>query len=93
MTRYTHGVAQALRLMNSASVVRGDGPVVKRITAKGLPKAEALELAYLATLARRPTPEEVKRWDEFTAGAKDLTTDGRSVLWVLLNSAEFAFNH
>jgi len=91
--KYTHGVTQALRMMNSAAVLRGDGAQFKRLTSKDLPHDRRLEEAYLMTLTRRPTDEELSLWQTVMAGEKDPGRGYRTVLWVLMNSSEFVFNH
>lgn len=92
-TRYTHGVTQALRMMNSAAVVRGDGAQVKRVTAREFPAERRLEEYYLMTLARRPTPAEIELWQTVLQTEKDPGRASRTVLWTLLNGSEFVFNH
>jgi hypothetical protein len=56
---------------------------------------KAIEVAYLATLTRRPTPEEEAHFERRLA-----ERDGRTkaealedLYWTLLNSTEFAWNH
>jgi hypothetical protein len=56
---------------------------------------KAVEVAYLAVLTRRPTPEELDHFAgrlEGTTGQerKDRLTD---LYWTLLNSTEFSWNH
>lgn len=92
-TKYTHGVTQALRMMNSQSVVRGDGAQTKRVTAREFPAEKRLEELYLMTLTRRPTPEETSLWQTVLASQKDPGRTAREVLWTLLNGSEFIFNH
>ena len=58
------------------------------------PQAIAEEL-YLSVLTRRPTLDEVRETGEFLAG---LTAEARStavpeLIWSLMASAEFRFNH
>ncbi len=56
---------------------------------------KAVEVAYLAVLTRRPTPEELDHFAaklEGTTGQtrKDLLTD---LYWILFNSTEFSWGH
>jgi hypothetical protein len=52
-----------------------------------------VETLYIRALSRKPTASESKHMLELIAGQ---TTDRKAyedVLWALLNSTEFAFNH
>jgi hypothetical protein len=66
-----------------------------RISALAQDNAKAVEVAYLATLSRRPTAEESQHFSERLGDAKG---DYRhqimeDVYWSLLNSTEFSWNH
>jgi hypothetical protein len=57
--------------------------------------AKAVEAAYLATLTRRPTPEEA---DHFRSRLEGTRRDERKrrvsdLIWALLNSTEFSWDH
>jgi hypothetical protein len=88
-------LSQVLHLANSAEVedkiAAEQGRISKLIEAK-TPPEQIVEEVYLATLARRPTAEEKKVVAEMSAGseAKAVLED---LLWTLLNSREFLFNH
>jgi hypothetical protein len=88
-------LTQVLHLANSPDVedkiAAEDGRIAKRIEAK-TPPEKIVEEIYLATLARRPTAEEKKVIAEVSTGveAKAVLED---LLWTLLNSREFLFNH
>ena len=56
---------------------------------------QAVEVAYLTVLTRRPTPEELAHFAEPARGhqgqeRKDRLTD---LFWTLLNTTEFSWNH
>ncbi len=57
----------------------------------GKPDADILEELFLATLARQPTPAEIKASGYLLA--KDRKTGFEDVQWALLNSPEFLLNH
>lgn len=66
-----------------------------RISALAQDNAKAVEVAYLATLSRRPTAEETQHFSQRLGDAKG---DYRhqimeDVYWSLLNSTEFSWNH
>ncbi len=54
---------------------------------------EIVENLYLRTLCRPATPEEVSRWSAELKQASSLRDASEDLLWALLNSREFAFNH
>src|SRR5262249_4353240 len=92
MTRYTHGVPQVLRMLNS-NLMQANSPTIRRLLQDKQPWDQAFEQLYFTTLARRPTPEERQLWEKHRDEVKNLETTYRSMLWVLLNSSEFVFNH
>src|SRR5205823_2771689 len=94
-TDYIQGIPQLLRLMNApvASSFKGGrgAPVVDQLS--GVSHAEAITTLYLTVLSRRPTPEEVKLMSDYLSKRRDDREGYRGVLWILLNSSEFALNH
>jgi hypothetical protein len=86
-TEYEAGIPQALRLMNSRQTL-GNNPGAARSFAKpGAKPTDTLEEMYLATLTRRPTPDETTK---MLAYLKDGGPTGLAdVLWVLTNTSEF----
>ncbi len=94
-TDYEAGIPQALRLMNSNLMAAGRLTNVAATAgqvSKSIGPPQVIERLYLTTLARRPTADETKRLTEFVAKASDSKAAYGDVLWVLLNSSEFAFN-
>jgi hypothetical protein len=57
--------------------------------------AKAVETAYLATLTRRPTPEEAEYFHTRLAESKGEQRNQRleDLYWTLINSTEFSWNH
>ena len=49
--------------------------------------------AYLRTLSRYPSDQELARCRQSIEQASDTTTGVRDVLWALLNTKEFIVNH
>jgi hypothetical protein len=88
-------IAQALHLLNSDFLNRKIDEPKGRVAAllKDKTPADALvEELYLATVSRPPRPEEITRARQWMA--KSSPKEGAAdLLWVLLNSREFLFNH
>jgi hypothetical protein len=90
----THGIPQALKLMNAAQLSSA-GPVVQSLAGSSLGRQQAIEQLYLTALARRPSLEEHQLMADFLDRRKNApAAEGYSgLLWVLINSAEFVSNH
>jgi hypothetical protein len=89
---YTHGVPQALRLMNS-NPMNDTAAVVAQLTETGGGPAVIVERLYLRVLSRKPSVAETKQMTTYVAGNSDAMKAYADVMWVLLNSGEFVFNH
>lgn len=89
-------LAQVLLLSNSDEIENkvgaGEGRVAKLIAAKK-PTAEMIEELYLAVFSRRPTAAEQTAVEAYLAKEEDKRKALEDVLWSLLNSREFLFNH
>ncbi|MDR3406532.1 MAG: DUF1553 domain-containing protein [Chthoniobacter sp.] len=92
-------IVQALHLMNSRLLqekLASKDPAarVQHLTASQLTPAEIVTDLYLACYSRLPNEEELKiATAPFTAEGASRRTAIEDVLWSLLNSAEFVFNH
>jgi hypothetical protein len=58
-----------------------------------MPAGAIVEEMYLRALSRPPTPKETAHWSAALVGATDRRQILEDVLWALLNSREFVFNH
>jgi hypothetical protein len=90
-------VVQALHLMNSkalqSKLAHAKGRV-KTLADSDKPPAEIVTELYLAAYSRFPTADELAIATKSFEGEKvTRQTATEDVLWVLLNSAEFVFNH
>jgi hypothetical protein len=92
-TQFGGGLSQALHLVNGTAVnAKTDKAVNQLMAGLGSNRAMVEEL-YLRTLSRLPDAREFTHWEE------SLSRDGSKrevladLLWALLNSREFAFNH
>jgi hypothetical protein len=89
-------IAQALHLLNgdflNKKIADPTGRIDKALKAKR-PTKEIVEELYQVTLSRSPRPEEVSKSSEWIGSAKDPREGLQDLLWALVNSREFLFNH
>lgn len=91
------GVSQALHLLNGTTINdKLRGRLTDRLMREGTPDLAIVEELYLRTLSRLPTEQEqqfcVKQLAAATGDA-DKRLRVEDLLWALLNSREFAYNH
>jgi hypothetical protein len=87
--------AQRLHLLNSTHIQRKlqQSPKLRALGQSQLKPREKLDELYLTILSRFPTEEERKTvWAYNNAGQGKPRTDG-SLVWALINSAEFLYRH
>ena len=89
-------IAQALHLLNGTAlnkrIADPKGRIETLLKAKK-DTAEIVQELYLATVCRPPRPEEVERARHWISQAASPREGLQDVMWVLLNSREFLFNH
>src|SRR5262249_37677653 len=89
-------IAQALHLMNSAGIndkLASKTGRVATLTQANTPVRRIVDELYLASVARFPTPEESRRGIQAIATAPNRQQAAEDLLWALLNTKEFVFNH
>lgn len=88
-------IAQALHLLNAPEIFEKishrDGRV-RRLAASEMSPTELIDELYLSTLSRLPTSTEKELMLSAFSDA-DRRAAAEDVLWALLNSKEFVFNH
>ena len=99
-TDYQAGIPQALTLMNGPMIASAtsDAPkgILRSLSAPFFDDETRVEKLFVATLSRKPTDDEQKRYEEFLNSQPKAAKKSESlgdVLWVLLNSTEFTMNH
>jgi len=92
----TPNMAQALHLLNGDFINKKIADPTGRIEALFKAKksnTEIIEEMYLLTLCRLPKPDEIKKAEGWITDAPTPKEGVQDLLWVLLNSREFLFNH
>jgi hypothetical protein len=89
-------IAQALHLLNgdflNKKIAAPAGRIEALLKAK-TPLPAVVEELYLATLSRPPRPEELEKTLAWIKAAPSPQEGAQDLLWVMLNSKEFLFNH
>jgi hypothetical protein len=76
---------------SAPAVAESSGP--EAIAASNVNFTEVINEAYLRTLSRYPTEEEVRTSQAYISESSDAVDGIRGVLWALLNTREFMVNH
>jgi hypothetical protein len=90
-------IAQALHLMNSEEItskIRARTGTARRLANSKMTPREIIDELYLSTLSRYPTgTERTLMLRVFTDAGDDRPAAVEDVLWALLNSRSFVYNH
>jgi hypothetical protein len=99
-TDYQAGIPQALTLMHGSLIHSatdlGTSGLLKSLAAPFFSDQQRLDALFLSTLSRYPEPQEREAMLKVIASATNDEERQQAlgdVLWALLNSAEFTFNH
>jgi hypothetical protein len=87
---------QALHLINNSELqkrIDHSKGRLARLLAENRPHPQIADELYLATFSRPPANDELAAIEELVAEAPSPNEGWQDVLWALLNSPEFAFNH
>jgi hypothetical protein len=94
---YQSGVLQALTLLNgeaTTSLAQTDnGGLLAAIDSPLFDHRERVRILVLAVLARQPNDAELARFSAHLQQGPPAPQAAEDILWVLINTAEFAFNH
>ena len=89
-------LTQALELVNSAEIQRKlteKTGYAQQLAASDKSHTELANAMFLRVLSRQPRPEELKAAVDFLTAESDRPEACRSLLWSLLATNEFLFNH
>lgn len=100
-SQFGGGLSQALHLINgetiNAKLLSGAvQQLVQSTTTSSLSAldfSKSIEQFYLSTLSRFPSSQELEYWSQWFAKSSMPLHDLEDLMWSLLNSKEFAFNH
>jgi len=88
---------QALHLVNSKGLAERlanpGGQLAKLLATPKITDGQIVDELYLLVLARQPRPDEVELLLKHFTRAADRTKAAQDVMWALLNTKEFLFNH
>lgn len=88
------GLAQALHLINGSTINdKLRGGILDELFARGAGDDEIIHELYLRALARPARAPEIEAWRPLLARSDGRKEAAEDLLWALLNSREFAFNH
>lgn len=89
-------MSQALDLFNGETLqakLKSDTGTVAELVKSGKPDAQVIEELFLKVLARRPSQNELAALLKVIPQAPSRAEAMQDVLWALINSKEFMFNH
>jgi hypothetical protein len=89
-TAYQRGILQTLRLLNQRSYEQGIAWRIAYTAGSGRPVDEVITDLFRMTLSRNPTSEELATATGYVQRASDPHTGFADLLWVLMQSSEFA---
>jgi hypothetical protein len=94
-TKSAPTISQALHLSVGDTVEPrlSCGKLLPELVKSKTPPAEAIEELFIRCLARRPTSEELVGFLETLPEPPTNTQPYEDLVWALLNSTEFMFNH
>jgi hypothetical protein len=94
--KQTTSVMQIMHLVGGDTInqkIRAENGLIERLVKSGKSGREIIEELYLRTLSRFPKKEEAQLAQQGISRAPSLREGYEDLLWALLNSKEFLFNH
>ncbi len=97
LTEFDLGIQQVLRMVNGRQIAEATGDtergILGALTAPFFGDNQRVEILFLATLSRFPRDDEREVCQQYLADSQTVSEGLGDLLWALLNSAEFQFNH
>jgi Protein of unknown function (DUF1553)/Protein of unknown function (DUF1549)/Bacterial Ig-like domain (group 2) len=94
--KQTTSVMQIMHLVSGDTInqkIRAENGLIERLIGSGKSGQEIIEELYLRTLSRFPKKEEAQLAQQGISRAPSSREGYEDLLWALLNSKEFLFNH
>jgi hypothetical protein len=94
--KQTTSVMQVMHLVSGDTInqkIQAENSLIERLTKSGKSSREIIEELYLRTLSRFPQREEAQLAQQGIGQAPSPRAGYEDLLWALLNSKEFLFNH
>jgi hypothetical protein len=94
--KQTTSVMQIMHLVSGDTInqkIRAENSLIERLIKSGKSGGEIIEELYLRTLSRFPKQEEAQLAQQGISQAPSPREGYEDLLWALLNSKEFLFNH
>jgi hypothetical protein len=92
----TTSVMQVMHLVSGDTInqkIRAENSLIERLIKSGKSSREIIEELYLRTFSRFPKKEEAQLAQQGIGQAPSPREGYEDLLWALLNSKEFLFNH
>jgi hypothetical protein len=88
-------LSQALHMINGDTISRkvGETKRFQKLLDAGQKPAQVCESIYITCLSRKPTSEETQKLEAIFAAETNPRAAVDDILWAVLNSREFLFNH
>ena len=91
---YDLGMQQALLMMNGERTASSEShQILTALEAPFIDARQRIEILFLATLSRYPTAAEAERMSAYLQLVDSPRDACGDILWALVNSAEYQFNH
>jgi Protein of unknown function (DUF1549)/Protein of unknown function (DUF1553)/Bacterial Ig-like domain/Bacterial Ig-like domain (group 2) len=94
--KQTTSVMQVMHLVSGDTInqkIRAENGLIERLIKSGKSSGEIIEELYLSTLSRFPKKDEAQLAQQGVSQARSPREGYEDLLWALLNSKEFLFNH
>jgi uncharacterized protein DUF1549/uncharacterized protein DUF1553/Big-like domain-containing protein len=94
--KQTTSIMQIMHLVSGDTInqkIRAENGLIERLVKSGKSGGEIIDELYLRTLSRFPGKEEMQLAQQGINQAPTLREGSEDLLWALLNSKEFLFNH
>src|SRR5262249_25888806 len=94
-TRLEPTLAQALHMVNGNTIEGklAHSQVIPAMLKAGKKPGEIIDELFIRTLSRKPSEAESKKMMSLVSGSPSDKTGYDDILWALVNSTEFEFNH